>query len=87
MPVKKAPVVAPERRILKGRETRFSLTRGDNASGTGEPSGLFLFEGFSIEIDLCIFLVLSRATVKIPKTYLTLRKPVCACERTIDSDR
>ena len=39
MPVKKAPVVAAERRILKGRERRLSLIRGDDDASKGKTSG------------------------------------------------
>lgn len=52
MPVKKAPVVAAEKRILKGRERRFWLIRGDNGADTVEPLGSTLVMMSSMVIFL-----------------------------------
>ena len=87
MPVKKAHVVAPARRILKGRETRFSLTRGVSGVGAGESLGSFLSVGSSMKIDLYKFLVIDRIIAESHNANFIPGTIVYVCERIVKNDR
>ena len=65
--MKKAPLVATERRILKGKERRFSLTRRESGAGMSEVPGVFLAIRSSMAI--CLYNAVTRAMVGMLKIF------------------